>query len=232
VKRREWDVFLLAGRPDDLVTYTSERDKLHDQIHGVVMRTETNPRAMRRIKHYTVHAKDASQVSQIDETDMLVLDTVHHADRLTSELARFADSVRRWIAIRGTQAFGEIAEGGQGPGLLPALRRFMRERPEWSVLYHSVEQYGLTVIGRLPEDKPKLPGIITLAANFAKAMAEHVVDGLAKVSPEQLEARLQVCSLCEQRKDTRCTVCGCFMDPKSGMRSADCPLGKWPAISE
>jgi hypothetical protein len=231
VKRREWDVWLLAGRPDDLVTYTTEPDVLHERLHEVVTKTEVSPRAPRRLKHYTVHAgADSVAVETIAETDLLVIDTVHHADRLLGELGRFAGSVRKRICLRGTQAFGEIAEGGQGPGLLAGLRRWLRENPTWSVIYHSPDQYGLSVLSRDPADKPKLPGVLTLAANFAKAVAEHVGDGLTRVQPEQLEARLQVCTLCDVRRDTRCAACGCFLEPKAIMRSSACPLGKWPDL--
>jgi hypothetical protein len=80
VKRREWDVFLLAGRPDDLVTYTTEHDAMHNTLHRVTIQTETNPRAVRRIKHYTTHQAHPGPDDQIQPTDLLVIDTVHHAD--------------------------------------------------------------------------------------------------------------------------------------------------------
>lgn len=234
VKRREWDVFLLAGRPDDVVTYTAEHDALHDTLHRVVLASETNPRAPRRIKNYTVHGGVSfnASIPPIEDTDLLVIDTIHHADRLYAELTAWADHVRGRIVIRGTQAFGEIAEGRNGPGLLVALRRWMRERPEWSVVYHSAAQYGLTVISRLDADKPKIPGAVKLAANFAKAMAEHVSDGLHRVDAQQLQGRLEACTLCDQRRNNRCAACGCFLAPKASIRSSVCPLGKWPVIDQ
>lgn len=228
VKRREWDVFLAAGRPDDLVVWTTEPDPLHAILHATVEATETNPYAARRIKHYTVHAlKDLAAVKTIDETDLLVLDSVHHADRLFVELTQFSPHVRRRIILRGTQAFGEVAEGGHGPGLLAGLRRWMQAHPDWSVIYHSTEQYGLTVISRDSADKPRPPKLLTLAANFTAAVASHVADGLAKVTVDQLNGRLGTCMLCDQRRDNRCMVCGCFLEPKAAMRSSTCPLGKW-----
>lgn len=153
VKRREWDVFLLAGRPDSLVTYTTERDPLYDALHDVVSRTETNPKAPRRLKTYTVHHVDASPIAAIEDTDLLVLDTVYHGDRLYADLRRLGPRVTKWILISGTEAFGERAEGGQGPGLLPALRRWMREHPEWSVLWHATQHHGLTLIVRDATDE-------------------------------------------------------------------------------
>jgi hypothetical protein len=233
VKRCEWDAFLLAGRPDHLVTYTTERTGLHDDLMGVVNRTETSPRAPRRLKTYTVHQlQDSLLIPDIEPTDLLVIDSVHHADRLYAELQKFAGRVNRFILLRGTQAFGEVAEGNQGPGLWHALRRFCREWPEWSVVYHTPDQYGLTLLSRDKQDKPKLPGVIELASNFAIAMAEHVADGLKHVDHDDYQARLEACTICDQRHDNRCAACGCFLHGKAALRSSDCPLARWPALTQ
>lgn len=37
----------------------------------------------------------------------------------------------------------------------------------------------------------------------------------------------EICSLCDQRNDDRCSVCGCFLAEKAAWRSSECPLGKW-----
>ena len=41
--------------------------------------------------------------------------------------------------------------------------------------------------------------------------------------------RLEICSKCEhyQKKTTRCDKCGCFMEFKTIMLNASCPIGKW-----
>lgn len=83
---------------------------------------------------------------------------------------------------------------------------------------------------RLPIFKARLPGKIEMAGNLAKALAAHVADGLGKVTTEDLQARLEVCTLCPQRRDDRCSVCGCYLAPKAAMRSSDCPLGLWPIL--
>lgn len=228
VKRREWDVFLLAGRPDHLHVYQTEMDPLSDQVADVVQRTEVNPRAPRRVKTYS--RTPTHQIDEIAPTDLLVIDAVHHGDVLYRQLIDFAPRVSRWILLRGTALAGETAEDRTGPGLLPALRRYMREHPKWSVIYHTATQYGLTLLSRLDADKPQLPGVITMAANFAKALADHVMDGAAKVSPAELHTRLERCSICEQRRDDRCTACGCFTAVKAAWRSSDCPLGRWPQL--
>jgi hypothetical protein len=149
VKRREWDVFLLAGLPDELVTYTSERDVLHDILHHVVKHTETSHTAPRRLKRYTVHqVADLATVQTIEPTELLVLDTVPDGERLYGDLVRFAESVGRWIMFRGTHSFAEHSEQAGGRGLNWAIERFTTDRPEWIVAYQTPDQYGLTVLER------------------------------------------------------------------------------------
>jgi len=164
----------------------------------------------------------------IEETDLLFIDTKHTANQLLGELSRHAPKVRRRIAMHDTQIFGETGDDG-GPGLLPALRLFMRQNPEWSVVEHHLHNYGFTVISRDPRDKKALPGKIAMAANLAVAMAKHVADGLSEVPAAVLDSRLEICTLCDQRTDDRCGACGCFLAAKAGMATSECPLGKWPA---
>lgn len=217
-KRRESTVALLAGQPKTLVSYQRESDPVLPRLAALVPADQ-----------YVQQSPDAFGLPKIAKTDVLFIDDVHTADRLWTQLEKYAPLVRRRIVMRGTGAFGEKAEGMDAPGLLVALRRFLRANTKWSVVYHTGNQYGLTVISRDKADKPQLPGVATLAANFATAVASHVVDGAGKVSPQDLEARLQVCSLCEQRRDDRCSVCGCFINVKAAWRTSDCPLARWPA---
>ena len=80
------------------------------------------------------------------------------------------------IVLHDTRIFGERSEDG-GPGLLEALRAFLRQFLKWSVVYHTQANHGLTVISRNSRDKPALPGRITMAANLTRAVAAHVADG-------------------------------------------------------
>ncbi len=106
-----------------------------------------------------------------------------------------------------------------------ALRAFLKANPEWSVIYHTQFNHGLTVISRDKADKPALPGRITMAANLTRAVAAHVADGLQKADAQELQRRLETCSVCELRNDDRCTVCGCYLAEKASWRSSECPLG-------
>ncbi len=228
-KRRETTVALLAGRPKTVVSYNTESDPLFDRLHAAVEKEFTENR--RHVKAFTRHAgADSLAVDPIEPTDLLLIHSVHHADRLWAELERHGRQVRRYLALVSTGAFAEKSEDGKGPGLLPAMRRWVKEHPEWSVIHHTDEQWGLTVLSRDARDKPKLPGKIEMAANFAKAITSHVADGAKHVPTEQMEARLEVCSLCPLRADDRCSKCGCFIAEKAKWRSSECPLAKWAPV--
>ena len=85
------------------------------------------------------------------------------------------------------------------------------------------------MISRYQADKPPLPGVVTLAKNFAKAIAEHVADGLEKVSGEDLQARLGACTLlATSATGDRCAVCGCYQGPKAIDAQQPMPAGPRP----
>ena len=101
---------------------------------------------------------DSPDVAEIAETDLLFLDTRHTRTRLSEELAKFAGSVRRFIVLHDTQLHGTRGEDG-GDGLLAAVQAFLASDlgDDWFIASHSPHQYGLTVLARLPEDRPAQP---------------------------------------------------------------------------
>lgn len=90
------------------------------------------------------------------EPDLLFLDLRHSAESVKSELSKYAPSVGRYIIFHDTVIHGQHGDDG-GKGMLYGLRDFLRDNPEWFVAWHNHQQYGLTVLGRLPEDKPQEP---------------------------------------------------------------------------
>jgi cephalosporin hydroxylase len=207
-------VALLAGQPKRMISY----DLNHDPIAEIL-------KSKQGATDFSFVQGDSLSV-HIDPCDLLFIDTRHTADQLSNEFQRHAGKVRRWIVLHDTQIFGERGEDG-GPGLLPAVRRFLNENPEWSVVHHTQANHGLTVLSRDPRDRPALPGTIKMAANFTKSLAAHVADGLQKVESPELQHRLEICTLCDQRNDDRCSVCGCYLAEKASWRSSECPLGRW-----
>ncbi len=73
---------------------------------------------------------------------------------------------------------------------------------------------------------PQPPGTAQKIWNLAKALADWVADPRS-VSKEAYQARLEVCSTCTYRDDTKCKLCGCFLAAKAKAAAWHCPAFKW-----
>jgi hypothetical protein len=155
-KRRESTLGLLAGRPTTLVSYQTELDEIYERYHEFIGQPNEAGRKTVTFQHTVGPEADSLVVRDIEPTDMLYMDTVHHGERLADELKRFGPSVRKFIMLRGTGAFGDDAEGG-GPGLWPVIRDWVDENPAWYVIFHAANEYGITVLSRVPELRPSVP---------------------------------------------------------------------------
>ena len=53
-------------------------------------------------------------------------------------------------------------------------------------------------------------------------------------APTDLQkARMEICLACpELTQLRRCQQCGCFMDVKTRLTGAHCPLNKWPLLEQ
>ena len=169
-------VALLAGQPKQMISYDLHQDPVADLL-----------KSRQGATAFSFVQGDSLSVD-IEPCDLLFIDTRHTAAQLTAELERHARNVRRRIVLHDTQIFGERGEDA-GPGLLVALRAFLKANPEWSVIDHTQVNHGLTVISRDKADKPALPGRITMATNLARAVAAHVADGLQKADATELQRR-------------------------------------------
>lgn len=81
----------------------------------------------------------------IEETDMLFVDTRHCADQLRQELARHAGKVKHYLAMHDTFIFGRNGDDGK-EGLLVAIEEFITANPEWRQVYHTDANNGLTIL--------------------------------------------------------------------------------------
>jgi hypothetical protein len=220
--RQESFIALAASKAKVVYSYSNEHNPLTDHVAQ-----------LRKMTRLPVIPQNIETIPQVE---LLFLNTTHSSDQVYRELNRFADKVSHYIVLHNTTIYGETGEGHTQQtvvlGILHALRRYMREHPEWTVIYHSPNQYGLTVISRLAEDKQQLPGKLTMVKNFMTALAEHVVDGNQKSSLEVFESRLDICSTCPHRTEGNCSVCGCDLKTKAAWKSTVCPLGMWPEVSQ
>lgn len=86
----------------------------------------------------------------IEETDLLFIDTLHTYKQLKGELDRHHSKVRKYIAMHDTHTFGVSGESTEPDiGLVPAILEFLSEHPEWKVKSHTTVCNGFTVLERI-----------------------------------------------------------------------------------
>ena len=96
---------------------------------------------------------------EIEETDLLFIDTWHSYKQLKSELELHASKVKKYIILHDTVLFGTQDElnsydafgwfnGFEQKGLLPALNEFLEENEDWMIHKVFINNNGLTILKR------------------------------------------------------------------------------------
>lgn len=130
---------LLYGAPEMVVAYDLFR---HPQI-GVLEAAAREAGA-----DFTFIQADDRAV-EIEETDLLFIDTLHTHEQLTAELRLHGHRARRFVALHDTVTFGHRDETGEGPGLWPVIEDyFLGQHKRWKLLDHWTNNNGLTVFMR------------------------------------------------------------------------------------
>lgn len=87
---------------------------------------------------------------EIEETDLLFIDTYHSYTQLQQELRLHHENVRKYIALHDTVSFGHRGEDGCIPGLLQAALDFVEEfKTVWRVKEHHLNNNGLFIMERI-----------------------------------------------------------------------------------
>ena len=95
---------------------------------------------------------------EIEDTDLLFLDTWHSYKQLRAELKLHASKVRKYIIFHDTTSYGTIDETNyeslgpewkaEGIGIWKAVEEFLNENSEWNLIKHYTNNNGLTIIGK------------------------------------------------------------------------------------
>lgn len=90
---------------------------------------------------------------EIEETELLFIDTWHRYDQLKKELAKHASKATKYIMFHDTETFGykdeEETDTSKTPqGLMPAIEEFLEDSPEWTIAEQIPINNGLTVLER------------------------------------------------------------------------------------
>ena len=85
---------------------------------------------------------------EIEETDLLFIDTSHSYRALREELRLHAPKVRNHLVLHDTTTFADHGEDGSTPGLWQAVEEFLAANPHWRILSRHHHSNGLTILGR------------------------------------------------------------------------------------
>lgn len=100
----------------------------------------------------------------IENTDLLFIDTLHTYNQLSMELRRHEKNVNKWIILHDTITFGEKDEefyrNGDisdeisnkvvdKRGIYIALMDFLEENKKWKIKEHFINNNGLTILERI-----------------------------------------------------------------------------------
>ncbi len=174
---------------------------------------------------HAAHGASANGNGALREYDLVELTPGGAVADLLAELTQRAAHCRRLVVVPGsTDGLSEIEAS--------ALRRFLRQSPDWLVSYRPNGAGRFLVLSNDPADRKVLPSKLAMAGGLVRALATHIGDGRRRVTAEQLEQRLEECSLCDKRTGESCSACGCNLTTKAGWRTSKCPLGKWPESVE
>lgn len=84
---------------------------------------------------------------QIEETEFLLVDTLHIAAQVHIELKLHANHVSKWIAFHdvASQSLASLDSPGN-VGIMPAIHQFLEENKEWGKIYQCNFNHGLLIL--------------------------------------------------------------------------------------
>lgn len=91
---------------------------------------------------------DTTQI-EIDETDLLFIDTLHNYIQLTTELKLHANKVKKYLIFHDTTSFetrGESYTGEPQEGIWRAIKEFLEKNSQWVLHERFTNNNGLTIL--------------------------------------------------------------------------------------
>jgi hypothetical protein len=131
---------LLMGKPKKLISY--DINPINSEPIQEMVKQDTN---------FEFRVGDTTKI-EIEDTDLLFIDTLHHYRQLKLELHLHANKVKKYIIFHDTTTFEWIGESYEGKmdekGLWYAIEEFLEENPHWEILERYTNNNGLTILKR------------------------------------------------------------------------------------
>jgi len=94
--------------------------------------------------------QESTLENEIEECDLLFIDTLHNFEQLDQELKRHGNKAQKYIIFHDTTTFGHKGETSPN-GLLPAIDAFLEENEHWHKKEVFTNNNGLTVLERISQ---------------------------------------------------------------------------------
>jgi hypothetical protein len=132
----------MMGKPKRLISY----DILPVENFGID-RYDLKKLAENNGVNFDFIVGDTTEI-EIEETDLLFIDTWHVYQQLIVELNRHGSKVRKYIIMHDTTKFGDIGEEGAGDGLMRAIYEYIESNTSWYIHEKFENNNGLTILKR------------------------------------------------------------------------------------
>lgn len=132
----------LYANPSKLVSYDLNIDNSVNELFEYCI--ELN-------KDYSYIKADVLEI-EIEETDLLFIDTYHCYEQLIQELNLHSNKVKKFIAFHDTTTYARNGENLEfqkfsgTKGIMYAIEEFLEENKNWEICYESKNNNGLLII--------------------------------------------------------------------------------------
>jgi hypothetical protein len=130
----------LISKPKKFITV----DIVHPSTRGIDFQEIENEAKNLNI-NFEFILSDSRKVD-LPEHDLLFIDTLHNYSVLKEELLTHHNKTKKYIIFHDTISFGNKDEMGNGIGLVPAIKEFLKNNPDWQEKETYTNNNGLTVL--------------------------------------------------------------------------------------
>jgi hypothetical protein len=100
---------------------------------------------------FTFQKEDVLNI-EIEETDLLFIDTYHEYKQIKNELRLHGNKSKKYLMFHDTTTFAQFGEGGREPnpiGIWPAIEEFLEENKHWELCEKLENNNGFTILKRI-----------------------------------------------------------------------------------
>lgn len=133
-------IAFMSGRPQKFISYDVQYNSRIAYLHKVSRDTGIS---------FDFRLENVEKI-ELDETDLLFIDTNHHMEQCSVELRLHANKARKYIVFHDTTTFWEKGQGHEiGNGLRYAIEPFIESHSEWIQDYRAINNNGLLILKRV-----------------------------------------------------------------------------------